>query len=100
MKSGVADHVWSLEEIAALVPAPGAKKRGPYQEAREQPIILAHTGGTKMAKKETIKPPTKRELTSASKDLKRGDPSGARTMADKSVAVRQGASKGKPKGKR
>jgi len=52
-----------------------------------------------MAKKETIKPPTKRELKAASKDLKKGDPSGARTMADKSVAVRQGVVKGKPKKK-
>jgi hypothetical protein len=48
-----------------------------------------------MAKKETIKPPTKRELTYGSKDLRKGDPSGARTLADESVAVRQGAAKGK-----
>jgi len=44
-------------------------------------------------KKETIKPPTKRELTDASKELRKGHPSGGRTMADKSVAVRQGAAK-------
>lgn len=31
MEAGVADHVWSLEEIAALVPEPVAKKRGPYK---------------------------------------------------------------------
>lgn len=30
MEAGVADHVWSLEEIAALVPEPVAKKRGHY----------------------------------------------------------------------
>lgn len=31
MEAGIADHVWSLEEIAALVPEPVAKKRGPYK---------------------------------------------------------------------
>lgn len=44
-------------------------------------------------RKETIKPPTKRELTDASKQLRQGHPSGGRTMADKSVAVRQGVAK-------
>lgn len=32
MEAGVADHVWSLEEIAALVPEPVAKPRGPYKK--------------------------------------------------------------------
>lgn len=32
MEAGIADHVWSLEEIAALVPDPVAKKRGPYKK--------------------------------------------------------------------
>jgi IS1 family transposase len=32
MAAGVSDHVWSLEEIAALVPEPVAKKRGPYRK--------------------------------------------------------------------
>lgn len=32
MEAGVAKHVWSLEEIAALVPEPVAKKRGPYKK--------------------------------------------------------------------
>lgn len=36
MQAGIADHVWSLEEIAALVPAPVAKKRGPYK--KREPI--------------------------------------------------------------
>lgn len=38
MAAGVSDHVWSLEEIAALVPEPVAKKRGPYnkREARSE----------------------------------------------------------------
>jgi hypothetical protein len=48
--------------------------------------------------KETIKPPTKRELTDASKQLRAGHSSAARTMADKSVAVRQGVAK--PSGKK
>lgn len=46
-----------------------------------------------MAKKETIKPPTAKELKDASAQLRAGHPSAARTMADKSVAVRQGVSK-------
>ena len=32
MQAGVSDHVWSLEEIAALVPEPVAKKRGTYKK--------------------------------------------------------------------
>ncbi len=32
MEAGIADHVWSLEEIAALIPEPEAKKRGPYKK--------------------------------------------------------------------
>lgn len=31
MEAGIADHVWSLEEIAALIPEPVAKKRGAYK---------------------------------------------------------------------
>jgi IS1 family transposase/lambda repressor-like predicted transcriptional regulator len=31
MAAGISDHVWGLEEIAALVPEPIAKKRGPYK---------------------------------------------------------------------
>lgn len=37
MEAGIADHVWSLEEIAGLVPEPVAKTRGPYQ--KRQPHI-------------------------------------------------------------
>ena len=33
MEAGVSDHVWSLEEIAALVPEPVAKARGPYKKS-------------------------------------------------------------------
>ena len=32
MEAGISDHVWSLEEIAALVPEPVAKKRGSYKK--------------------------------------------------------------------
>jgi IS1 family transposase len=32
MEAGIADHVWTLEEIAALVPEPEAKPRGPYKK--------------------------------------------------------------------
>lgn len=31
MEAGISDHVWSLEEIAALVPEPVATKRGSYK---------------------------------------------------------------------
>lgn len=41
-------------------------------------------------KKETITPPTKKALTDASKQTKKGHSSGARTLADESVAARQG----------
>jgi IS1 family transposase len=34
MEAGVSDHVWSLEEIAALVPEPKAGLRGPYKKRR------------------------------------------------------------------
>lgn len=51
-----------------------------------------------MAKKEIIKPPTKKETTDGSKELRGGHSSGGRTMADASVAARQGvADKGKSK---
>ena len=32
VQAGVSDHVWSLEEIAALVPEPETKPRGPYKK--------------------------------------------------------------------
>lgn len=32
MEAGISDHVWSLEEIAALVPEPVAVKRGSYKK--------------------------------------------------------------------
>jgi hypothetical protein len=42
MEAGIADHVWSLEEIAALVPEPVAKKRGPY---RKEPLLRLQIEG-------------------------------------------------------
>lgn len=41
--------------------------------------------------KERITPPTKRELKDASRLLRQGHPAGGRVLADKSVAVREGA---------
>lgn len=32
MEAGIADHVWTLEEMVALVPKEAAKKRGPYKK--------------------------------------------------------------------
>jgi hypothetical protein len=32
MEAGLADHVWSLEEIAALIPEPTFGPRGPYKK--------------------------------------------------------------------
>lgn len=31
MQAGIADHVWTIEEIVNLVTEPEAKKRGPYK---------------------------------------------------------------------
>lgn len=56
-------------------------------------------GVSQMPKKETIKPPSKKELTDASKQLSKGHSSGGRTMADASVAKRQRRRQGKPKEK-
>ena len=46
-----------------------------------------------MPKKEKIKPPTKKETSDASKELKKGHPAGGRVLAEKSVAVRQAKKK-------
>lgn len=35
MEAGLTDHVWSIEEIAALIHEPVAKKRGPYKKRVE-----------------------------------------------------------------
>jgi IS1 family transposase len=32
MEAGLTDHVWSVEELIALLPEPQAKKRGPYKK--------------------------------------------------------------------
>ena len=32
MEAGIASHVWTLEEIAGLVPGMAAKKRGTYRK--------------------------------------------------------------------
>jgi IS1 family transposase len=41
MEAGVADHVWSIEEIAALIPEPVAKKRGSYKK-RDQTAEISN----------------------------------------------------------
>jgi hypothetical protein len=39
MQAGLSDHVWSIEEIARLVPGPVSKKRGKYRkELFGQPV--------------------------------------------------------------
>jgi hypothetical protein len=49
------------------------------------------TDETDMVKrKETITPPSRKELVDASKQLRKGHSSGGRTMADASVAKREG----------
>jgi hypothetical protein len=48
-----------------------------------------------MRVKEVIRPPTKKATRDASKELRKGHPSGGRVMADKSVAKREGV---KPRG--
>ncbi|WP_157649781.1 hypothetical protein [Burkholderia ubonensis] len=48
-------------------------------------------------KKESIKPPTSKELKDAGKQLPKGHSSAGRTMADKSVAVKQGVANSKKK---
>ena len=35
MEAGIADHIWSIEEIARLVPEPVAKKRGSYNKKKD-----------------------------------------------------------------
>jgi hypothetical protein len=32
MEAGVSYHAWNIEEIAALIPEPATKKRGPYKK--------------------------------------------------------------------
>lgn len=51
-----------------------------------------------MAKKERITPPSRKELSDASKQLKKGHSSAGRTMADAAVAKKQGAKR--PSGKK
>ena len=48
-------------------------------------MVMKPTGG-----KETISPPSKPDLTAASKELKKGGKPAGRTLADASVAKREG----------
>lgn len=113
MKLAMTDHIWTIDELvdAALdgvVPGLAGRRYGRFTVIEGgrglRPLgvlnedgtlpdnhLIANFGGANMARgKETIKPPTRRELTDASKELRKGHPSGARTMADASVAKRQG----------
>ena len=36
MEAGIASHVWTLEEIAGLVPTPVAVKRGSYKKTQAE----------------------------------------------------------------
>jgi len=56
---------------------------------------MANSSGSAKRGKEIIKPPTKKELKDASEQLRKGHSSGGRTLADESVAVREGIVKGK-----
>jgi IS1 family transposase len=41
MEAGLSDHPWSIEEIAALIPEPVAKKRGTYRKRSVQAEAVA-----------------------------------------------------------
>jgi hypothetical protein len=56
---------------------------------------MANSSGSGKRGKEIIKPPTKKELKDASEQLRKGHSSGGRTLADESVAVREGIVKRK-----
>jgi hypothetical protein len=49
-------------------------------------------------RKETIKPPTRREIVDAARGLQRGHSSAGRVLAEQKQAIRQGVAK--PKGAR
>jgi hypothetical protein len=59
--------------------------------------LTTQRGSAVVKRKETIKPPTKKELTDASKELKKGHSAGGRILAEASVAKRQGVKSGKKK---
>lgn len=46
-------------------------------------------------KKETITPPTKKELEDASKQLRKGHSSGGRVLVERAIAIKQGIIKKK-----
>jgi hypothetical protein len=35
LEAGLADHVWSVEELIALLPEPEVKKRGQYRKRQQ-----------------------------------------------------------------
>jgi hypothetical protein len=57
-------------------------------------VASVHNKEATVARKETIKPPTRPELKDASGLLRGGSSAGGRVMADKSVYIRQHPPKG------
>ena len=53
-------------------------------------LVVVHKE-SKMPKKEKITPPSKKTLTKASKQLRKGGSVGARVVSEESVAKQQGA---------
>jgi hypothetical protein len=84
-------HMRNRRYLVRILGVASASAIWPFQ------MSLQSQGNTSMAKsKETIRPPTKRELSDASPQMRKGHPSGGRTMADASVAKKQRV---KPRGK-
>ena len=44
MKAGASDHVWSIEEIVALLPDPVIGKHGPYKRKPPFDCLSEYTG--------------------------------------------------------
>lgn len=42
MEAGIADHVWSIEEVVRLIPAPVIKKRGPYKPRATHQVAISN----------------------------------------------------------
>jgi hypothetical protein len=90
---------------------PPSKPPAPPQKRRRLSDNYTHPSSTKAAAaksnaadaggrpKEVISIPAKQTMPDASKQTRAGHPSGARAMADMSVAVREGLAKKKPAAK-
>lgn len=65
-------------------------KRGRDRSTQTLEMVMAKGG------KERIIPPSKKDLSAASKELRRGSGPGGRVMSDQSVAKKQGVKRPKP----